>query len=326
MERKNSMKSLTALLVVSGLLLAVLSACAGAQPATTVPGSSATTTSQQTTTTLPTTTQPTQPTTQPTQPTQPTTQPTQPTQAPEPENPVPEHLRNNYYLVRKGQGACDQMTGNIKVVVIFVSDSVSKWDKESIENAKPVFADHETRMEADAARYGAEMDITMEFLEANISVEFTFDTGKMTPAYLALNKVGLGDGFYDQNVLETYYNVDSVPVLFVLNRAGRAFATTMDQDNDMLECAIIYGDDLSSVRHEIYHIFGAEDLYFPADTVAAMNKYLPTSIMYNHYNDADDLTAFLIGWVDKLSQNARLFLEETNHLTREEIEEAQKVS
>ena len=57
-----------------------------------------------------------------------------------------------------------------------------------------------------------------------------------------------------------------------------------------------------------------------------MNKYLPTSLMYNHYNDVDDLTAFLIGWVDTLSANARSFLEETNHLTRDEIEDARKDS
>ena len=326
MGKKIALKLTVLLLVIPALLITLLSSCADTQPTTVVPTTTAS--QQMPTTTQPT--QPTQPTTQPTQPTtqptQPTTQPTQPTQPPEPPNPVPEHLRDNYYLTYKDQGACDRMTGNIKVLVVFVNDSISRWNSEDMESAKVTFAEHEARMEKDAAKYGAEMDMTMEYLQATISVEFTFKDGKMTPAYLAMQKVGLADAFYDQDLLESQYNADSVPVLFVLNRDGRAYAVARDKNNNGMECAVIYGKDLSSVRHEICHIYGAEDFYFPDATVAAMNKYLPTSLMYNHYNDVDDLTAFLIGWVDTLSANARSFLEETNHLTRDEIEDARKDS
>ena len=278
---------------------------------------------QPSTTTRPTTQLP-QPTTQPTAPTQQPTQP-DPTLPIEPHNPVPEHLRNNYYLGSKGQGDCEEMLGDVNVLVIFVSDTLSKWDAESIEAAKRTFADHETNMEAAAKRYGAEMEMTMTFLEATIAIPFVFEAGKpITPAYSALKKLGMGDAFYDQEILEKQYEADSVPVLFVLNRQGRAFALAMDAQTDLLECAVIYGDDLSSVRHELYHIFGAQDFYFPDETIAAQEKYLPNSIMNNHYHDVDDLTAFLIGWLDELSQNALNFLEDTNHLTKEEIEHAKE--
>ena len=48
--------------------------------------------------------------------------------------------------------------------------------------------------------------------------------------------------------------------------------------------------------------------------------------MYHTYTDVDDLTAYLIGWTDELSETALQFLEAVNHLTKEEIAEAQKNS
>lgn len=312
-------KTLMWMLAVFGLLTSLMAGCAEIQP-TTSPTTTAAPTTQQPTTAP--TTAPTLPTTRPiTQPTQPATQPTQP---PEPENPVPENLRNNYYLGHKGNGACEEMIGNINVLVVFVSDSVSKWTQTEIQEAKITFADHETRMEAAATRYGAEMDMTMTYLEATISMEFNVGEKMMTSAHSVMRKLGIGDAFHDQDMLEGKYEADAVPILFVLNRPGRAYAVTMDEKTDVLECAIIYGKDLSSVRHELCHIFGALDFYFPNETIAAQEKYLPDSIMNNHYKDVDDLTAFLIGWVDELSENAIKFLQATNHLTKEEIEDAQE--
>ena len=319
MNRK-CFKTFVWLLVVSAMLMGLLAGCGETQPATN-PTTSATPATQSATTapTTPTTLPPTQPTTAPTQP---ATEPTDPTQPPEPENPVPEELRNNYYLSSKGYGACEEMVGKIHVLVVFVNDLISKWTEYEMQQSQAAFADHETNMEAAAARYGAEMDITMTYLQATISTEFYGGEKVMTSAYTVMRKLGMGDAFYDQETLEAQYEADAVPILFVLNRDGRAFATGMDAETEVLECAVIYGRDMSSVRHEIYHIFGAQDFYFPDETEAAQEKYLPDSIMNNHYKDVDDLTAFLIGWTDELTENAKQFLRATNHLTKEDIEEA----
>lgn len=309
-------KSFVWILVVLTLLMSLLAGCTDPQPTTNPTTSAAPTTQRPTTTpTLP----PTQPTKPTTQPTQPETQPTEPAV---PENPVPEELRNNYYLGSKDQGDCERMTGNINVLVVFVSDSISKWTESDMQMSKTAFADHEANMEAAAARYGAEMELTMTYLEATILTEFNVEGKALTSAYTTMRKLGIGDAFHDQDSLEAKYDADAVPILFVLNRPGRAFAVAMDAYTDELECAVIFGKDMSSVRHELYHIFGAQDFYFPDETIAAQEKYLPDSIMNNHFNDVDDLTAFLIGWVDELSDNAIKFLRATNHLTREEIEDA----
>ena len=211
---------------------------------------------------------------------------------------------------------------NINVLVVFVSDSISKWTESDMQMSKTAFADHEANMEAAAARYGAEMELTMTYLEAAILTEFNVEGKALISAYTTMRKLGIGDAFHDQDSLEAKYDADAVPILFVLNRPGIAFAVAMDAYTDELECAVIFGKDMSSVRHELYHIFGAQDFFFPDETIAAQEKYLPDSIMNNHFNDVDDLTAFLIGWVDELSDNAIKFLQATNHLTREEIEDA----
>ena len=307
-------------LVAGMLLMAALAGCGQTQPSTVATNPTIAPTTQRPTT-APTTipTIPTQPTTLPTQPT------TMPTQPEEPENPVPEELRDNYYLGHKGQGACEKMTGNITVLVVFVSDSLNTWSDYDREQAKPALQECESRLEAAAAAYGAELDLTMEYLDAKISTEFKVEMNSvMTSAYTVMRKLGMGDAYYDQDSLEEQYEADAVPILFMLNRQGRAFATTMDAETDLLECAVIYGKDMSSVRHELCHIFGALDFYFPDETIAAQERYLPDSIMNNHFTEVDDLTAYLIGWVDELSLNAINFLRATNHLTKEMIEEAQE--
>jgi hypothetical protein len=302
--------------------MAVLAGCGKTQPTTVMQPTTAPTTQR------PTTAPTTIPTIPPTIPTMPTTAPTVPTTVPtqpeEPANPVPEELRNNYYLGHKGHGACEKMTGNITVLVVFVSDTLNAWSEYDMEQAKPALQECETRLEAAAAAYGAELDLTMEYVEAKISMEFKVDENVLTSAYTVMRKMGIGDAFHDQDSLEEKYEADAVPMLFVLNRQGRAFATTMDAETDVLECAVIYGKDMSSIRHELCHIFGALDFYFPDETIAAQERYLPDSIMNNHFTEVDDLTAYLIGWVDELSQNAINFLRATNHLTKEMIEEAQE--
>ena len=328
-------KTIAWLVVLTTLVMCLMTGCGQNPDASSNPQMSATSGVQPSSgasSTQPTTqtTAPTQPTTVPTQPTtvptQPATQPTQPTEPEEPEvpNPIPEHLRNNYYFSHKGQGDCVEMTGTVMLVVVFVTDTISRWDEASMEASKKGFEDACDSLETAAAGYGAQLDMSITYMESKISKVFDVEHEElMVSAYSAMRKIGLGDAYYDQTILAQQYDVDSAPVLFVLNREGRAFAATMDAETDLLEFAVIYGPDLSSIRHELCHIFGALDFYFPQTTIDAMNRYFPDSIMYNHYKVVDDMTAFLIGWTDELSEAALGFLEATNNLTKEEIEEAQ---
>jgi len=343
MNQNRFMKTVIWLVLIPALLLGMLAGCQQMQlssgdPSTATssvaPSSSTAPTSKPTTpTTAPTTAPtepPTQPTEPPTQPTEPPTQPTEPAEPPAPPKPIPEHLLNNYYLLGRNQGACDKMTGKVMIMFVFVNDDESQWDDDGIKEAKTAIDGEMNRLETAAAGYGAKLDMTALYLNATVSGIFVeagdTDTFTLEPVYYAMEAVDFEQALDDQNILEKGFGVDSVPVVFLANKTGRSFAAQAEETKQYMEFAVIFRSGLNALRHEVCHIFGAKDFYFPADTIAAQEKYLPNSIMRHSNKEVDDLTAYLIGWTDELSEAALQFLEATNHLTREEIEEAQKVS
>ena len=95
------------------------------------------------------------------------------------------------------------------------------------------------------------------------------------------------------------------------------------------EWATIGVDDILNQRdlekqtflHELLHLFGAEDFYFPPAIEKAAEKWLPGSIM-NGGDTIDDLTRVLIGWDEHLSGNAECFLNDIRDVTEKEIDKA----
>jgi hypothetical protein len=222
------------------------------------------------------------------------------------------------------------MTGKVMIMFVFVNDTDAQWDAEGIKEAKTSIEDQMNRLETAAAGYGAKLDMTSLFLNASISESFVagddVNEFSLKTVYDAMVDVDFEQAIKNQDVLENGFGVDSVPVVFLLNRTGRSFAAQADDTYDYMEFAVIFKSGLYAVRHEVCHIYGAKDFYFPDATIEARKKYLPDSIMADSKKEVDDLTAYLIGWTDELSEAALQFLEATNHLTAEEIEEAQKVS
>jgi hypothetical protein len=222
------------------------------------------------------------------------------------------------------------MIGKVMIMFVFVNDDESQWDADDIKEAKTAVDEQMNRLETAAAGYGAKLDLTALYLNATVSGIFVeagdTDTFTWESVYYAMKAVDFDQALEDQNILEKGFGVDSMPVVFLANKTGRSFASQAEEKMDYMEFAVIFKSGLSALRHELFHIFGAMDFYFPATTIAAQEKYLPNSLMRHSNREVDDLTAYLIGWTDELSEAALQFLEATNHLTREEIEEAQKVS
>jgi hypothetical protein len=137
-----------------------------------------------------------------------------------------------------------------------------------------------------------------------------------------VSKVGY-DSFHDvQLSLEREWQVASVPLVFVLNKEGRACAYTQSADTGE-EFLTVYSSDYSSFCHEMFHLYGAEDFYYPMTVSNAANTYLPESIMLSG-DVVDDVTAYIVGWKKTLSDNAKKFLKATIHLTAEDMAEADK--
>lgn len=267
----------------------------------------------------PTEPKPTQPKPTETKPTQPEATQPKPT---EPENDIPGEYKNNHYLNAMTDGYCETMTGDVVVLFIFVTDPTDGWNSSERKDAEDALLDQLRTLLAESQSYGAELNLYYVFEAVTVDLEFNRDRKDWEEAAMA--QLGFADGYKDQRKLEEYYNVDQVPVVFLVDEPGRSYAHLYTSGKGF-EGVVLLEKDFGALRHELCHTFGARDMYFPVETVEAAKAYLPNGIMYGDCKgDIDPLTAFIIGWVDELSEEARAFLHDTNGLTESYIEEAKK--
>ena len=234
---------------------------------------------------------------------------------------VPDNLKSSSYLENRGVGACNKLLGEVHVTVIFVEDSKSKWNETDKADFKTEAEATFSRMESDAKAFGKTLNLESDYRNTKVSVPFIHaefenwaDTVLASLDMSAYSDVNLS--------LEREFGCDEAVVIFALNYKGRSF--TANSEN--AEYTIIFAD-APAIYHEMCHVFGAEDLYYPDEVEKIAEKYINNSIMYNCYEgEVDDFTAYIIGWQDTLTENAESFLENTMHVTKEQLNEARLTS
>jgi len=229
---------------------------------------------------------------------------------------VPEALQEHTFLQSRDLGPCGVFQGDVGITVIFVHDADSGWTPEAISQYLDQIREDVQGISQDAALWGRELSLSLDTRECYIGGSVTSDTVN-THLDAILAAAGLpADGFHQQ--LEETLAVDQAPVVFVLNKPGRASA----QMGSLEEFCFLF-EDASAFRHELYHLFGAEDLYYPAEVTQIAESCFHDSIMLGYESDTvDDLTAYLMGWTNEVSAEALSFLEQTTWVTAESMQEA----
>jgi len=233
--------------------------------------------------------------------------------------------RSHVFLLRRSKGVCDRLTGKVMLNVIFTDEPESRWTDGEMDAFKSGMDEATHLLNEDAAKYGAELEISCNFLRGKAIYNVDFDN------YDAWSKDALKES--DQpslnrlvSELKKNHGVDEAPVFFAVNRDGRSFAVSSGENNGD-EYAILYRTE-SDYRHETMHLFGSKDYYFPKEVQACAETYLPGSIMNTADGDTpqtmDPLTAYTVGWTETLTDEAKAFLNETAHFTEEDIEEAKE--
>lgn len=232
---------------------------------------------------------------------------------------MPPHL----FYDRRGKGKSVEMTGDVRVICIYVSDGESEWTEEEIESTFREQNNSLEALEAQAENYGAELDITLDYYE------YRTDEVLNRAAYLRwANTVFKGLGFADMNQvndqLRETLGCDETAVVFCFDKEERSFAMSAGYSEGS-EFAVVYGKTADALPHEVCHLFGAYDYYFPDVIEEAAKKYLEGSVMLGGENSTVDcLTAYLIGWTDEVYPDAIAFLSETSHLTKAEYDAEHK--
>lgn len=232
---------------------------------------------------------------------------------------VPRNLRGSYYLQQKDKGDCKALVGDIAIAVVLLSDDVGQWDEDSTAELKEGLAIETQDIVDEAADYGVETSLTFHYYSATLSGDIC--KGDLTQDWQdpALKKAGLPALKKVNKYLRKKYSADEALVAFVLNKQGRSLAT---QGNHEYMLLFAQGEGLS-LQHELSHVFGASDFYFPKEVKAIAAEHLPESVM-NTGELADPLTAYLIGWTDTVDDNGLQFLQKTIGFSREYIKEEQK--
>lgn len=251
-----------------------------------------------------------------------TTKTPETTLSPEQLDNIPDDVQTHVYLEYKNSGRCAELIGNVTVTVVLVNDDVSAWNDKALSELSSSLSSQEKDIEKLAASYGKNLDLTFSYMSSKISGDAA--AGDYFNLWLDSAAVGLGFKNLNnmQKELDSKNNADSNPILFALNKTGRAYAHYSSGTNSA-EYLVVFSSDYSAFNHELYHVYGARDFYYPDEVEELANTYLTESIMSNG-KVTDPLTAFIIGWDNEIDTEAYEFLKKTSHLTNDYLEQANK--
>lgn len=227
--------------------------------------------------------------------------------------------KENVFLNAKGKGDCKVLKGNVLFAVIFTDLPDYTWVKTEKENFIKRQTIESNILKSEAKNYGVSLNVN--FISLDFSTSSTPDLFDNS-AWIndALSSVGLPNKD-TVNYLKAHYNMDEVVIIFALKGTGRSFALPQTKSKGF-ECAFIYSAE-NAFRHEILHIFGAKDFYYPQSVWAFVTEVFPDSVMLSSKNEkVDEFTAYLIGWAETPDTTAQTFIEKTSDISQKEINEA----
>ena len=207
-------------------------------------------------------------------------------------------------------GTCRTLRGDIALTVVMVSTDGQDFTIRDLSDVQQSVNEAISALEDEAAAYGIALNITPTYYR-------TSGTSQVD------DKGWLGTTLASVPELAGVADWSGRPILFCLNTEGRCYAST---GSALPEHVIFYIDnEPSTVRHELLHLYGAEDFYFHDGVKAAAQKHLPDSIMLSSGNPnahVDSLTAYLVGWTDQPDAVATAFLDEIATLSTAEVDAA----
>lgn len=229
-----------------------------------------------------------------------------------------EFLPGSFVERFKNRGPCRKLLGNVTVLLAFVSTPQHPWTQKQIEEVYKVSYSSVRIMRKEAARYGAQLNMSYGELYFNVSSE----------------NINFQDLSWYNEILRKYYHttrisdvyekyrkslmMDETPIIFLFNSWDRSYAHVARKDYPWWNeefCVIFCDTNMHDnyLTHEVLHLFGAIDLYdYNNEGIQrAAKKYFPNSDMLTISHEIDELTAYLIGWTDELSDKSKQFIIET---------------
>lgn len=228
------------------------------------------------------------------------------------------------FFIYKDKGMSRRLRGKIAVELVFVADRESVWTQREMDDFYAVYKTAVTDLSRQAAAIGVTLTFTTtvgRFLYAGqlrSGSEVQAVEQQVHPRYL--RKQGFSTNSAYVAARKQSVHADEVAVIFVLERHFRAFAMP---GQDAEYCCLTQDNDTHAVAHELLHLFGAIDLYYPYHIYGLTMTHFPGSVMCSYEGqEVDPLTRYLVGWTDCLPPEAKAFIDLVDDYTPQRYQKA----
>lgn len=231
------------------------------------------------------------------------------------DNPIGSHVSS------RDNGSATKLVGSACIYHIFVADEMSAWSQSDLNAVVLAMSESLDFLTLHARIHGQDIS----FVEESAGI-VTFDSDIPTdmftnPAWTerVIQAAVMMSGNELMEDLRKRHQVDHVFIILHINKAALSYNLTFyDRVDPVYEaeravCFTQYPDGRSTAAatyaHEILHVFGASDLYFPYDADDSRQqlakRLFPDDIMLRVDYDIARLkigafTAYCIGWLDEL--------------------------
>lgn len=222
-------------------------------------------------------------------------------------------IQGSWFLGGRCEGASKILRGSVGVLTYFLTRGEGSWSKQDRDKYYEILNKAESFLMREAKRYGAPLEFVNYHYIGNLPSDanhlHTFSHVKKF-----LNVASMEDA---QNYFERTLCCSEVPLIFVFNEPGQCFAWTQGKGGTVDESSTVFFDGGNLhwylIAHELLHQFGAPDYYKPEAIRVKALQYFGNSVMgVGDYTAAvDDLSAYLVGWKDTLSEYSYCFLKDT---------------
>lgn len=225
-------------------------------------------------------------------------------------------------------GSANILSGRVAICHIFCFDKESYWRPGERNRVLALMQQAFTFITKHSQAHQKRVQF-VERVIGPVSVERTISTDSMADPIWTEDVIQLASHSTGQDLvtrLERETQADSVIICLHVNKSALSYNLAYYDnvakkfDAERMVCFARYPDDRETAAathaHEILHLFGAGDLYFPYDITSDRKlqaaALFPNDVMYRvDYNigrlNVGPFTAFRVGWTNQLDAQLRIF-------------------
>ena len=227
-----------------------------------------------------------------------------------------------HFLMRAvNKDSCRKLVGDTAFFLTYVSDPEYSWTEDEIRKASQTCKASIKILKAAAKEDNVPMRCYVHDQRVSIRCPIHVKNSSEWRRQIAL-ALGAPDMETLHARLQIKFGIQTIVYVFMTGKPGRAYALPVHTNSNYAEGVVLFSR-FDSILHEVLHLFGAADYYYPERLAVLARRYFPDSIMLvSGGRDIDDVTRYLIGWHSQPTEKALAFLRESSGITAQEADEA----